>query len=491
MSKSLDPQFYKDFSSSLISDVAQNLLPKNSVRALLNMDADSKIVALTTRKGTGIIGSQLVASKSVLGLHHHNPAQGTGKLLASINDSGDANSDIFDVVAGTISNANDTASLQSHYLTYLGETLRLNGTDAPEAWDGSSWITTGGAFDLGDMPTGHKYAEEFLSRVYLAGKTSAPNRLEYSNVPTSGAIVWDSPVDYIDIEAEDNGGDIMGLSKVPNNLLIIKERSMQRWNFYNAFPDQLINIGTPASRSIVKGHGLTAFFSATSNDAVGFYITNGARPIPISHDRVRTIKSFVDAISAGNYSSIAGWGTDRIFGWSVGDVTVDGFTYTNAVLRWNRILDQWSVRTYPFKFTCFSPYTSSNSTKIVGGTDAGTIIELDKPGTYTDYNGQQINVMAATQFDKFNFNQLKEISNKAIIDCERLHSVTVEIINEKGESLMAQGQGKTALTIIKEMFWRHKLRGSKFSVIVRGSVGEGEGILHEIELPGIVVDLNY
>jgi len=352
----------------MVTNVAQNLLPPNSARRIVNMDADEQIGALTTRLGTGIVGSTLVSNKSILGIHNHTPAQGTSKLFASVNDSGDANSDIHDVIAGSISNANDTASLQTHFLTYLGETLRLNGTDAVKAWNGSSWITTGGAFDLGDMPSGHKYAEEFLSRVYLAGKTTEPNRIEFSNVPTSGAIVWDSPVDYIEVEAEDNGGNIMTLNKVPNNLIVVKERSLHRWNFYNAFPEQLIDIGTPSSRSVVRGHGLVAFFSASSDDSTGFYLTNGNRPMPISHDRVRSVKKIVDAISSSNYSSIAGWGTDRVFGWSVGDITLDGTTYENAVLRWNRVLDQWTLRTYPFKFTCFAPYTASNTTKIRNST---------------------------------------------------------------------------------------------------------------------------
>lgn len=490
MAEALPATFYKDYSSALISNVGQNLIPKNAVRQMNNYDCDRRIGSLSSRLGTDIVGASLVSNKSVLGVHHHNPSGGTGKLFATINDSGDANADIFDVDGSpSISLANDTASLYTSFLTYLGETLRLNGTDAPKAWNGSSWITTGGAFDLGDMPTGHKYAQEFLSRVYLWGKSG--NVLEYSDVPTSSAVVWNSPVDSIEIEAEDAGGEGTGLAKVPGNLLIFKERSLHRWNFYNAFPDQLVDIGSPSPRSIVQGHGLVAFFSASSDDATGFYLTNGTRPIPISHDRVRTIKDFVDAIDSANYTSIAGWGTDRVFGWSVGDITVDDFTYSNAVLRWNRILNQWTVRTYPFKFTCFAPYTASNTTKVVGGTDKGYLIQLDKPGTYTDYSGKPIQLMHSTHYDKFDYNQLKDISNKVLIDCEHLQKVTVEIISDTGKSLMAQGRGRTVLSAIKEMLWREKMKGHKFSVIVRGEVGGREAIFHEIELPSIVVDMNY
>jgi hypothetical protein len=491
MADALKPQFYKDYSSGLISNVGQNLLPKNASRIIVNMDADQQIGALTTRLGTGIVGDTLVAGKSILGVHHHNPAQGTGKLLAVINDATPTNADIWDVGADAISKADDTKDLKARFLTYLGETLRLNGTNTPTAWNGSSWITTGGAFDLGDMPTGHKYAVEFLSRVYVAGKTTEPNRVEYSGIPASGAVAWSSPVDFVDIEPEDNGGNIMALAKVPNYLVVLKERTMHRWNFYNAFPEQLIDIGTSSTESVVQGHGLVAFFSASSEDTTGFYITNGNRPIPISHDRVRNIKKWVDAIDPAMYDDIAGWGTDRVFGWSVGNVTVDGVTYSNAVLRWNRILDQWTVRTYPFRFTCFTPYTASSTTKVVGGTDLGYVVQLDKPATYTDYSAKPIPVTVATHFDKFNYNQLKTISSKAIIDCANLASVTVEIVTDTGEKMMAYGQGNKVLTLIKEMLWAKKLTGHKFSVIVRGEVAGAQGVLHEIELPSIVVSMNY
>ena len=486
----LGPQFYKDFSSGMVSNIAPNLMPKNAARLIVNMDADNVIGSLTTRLGTSIINAQIIDNKPVLGLHYHAPAGATGKLFAVLSDG--TNNDVYLATDATKSLQDDTKDLKTRFLTYLGETLRLNGTDNPKAWNGSSWITTGGAFDLTDMPTGHKYAEEFLSRVYLAGKTGEPNRVEYSDVPTSGAIVWNSPVDFIEFEAEDNGGNINALSKVPGYLLVFKERSMHRWNYYNAFPEQMIDIGTPSNESVVKGHGLVAFFSASSEDTTGFYITNGNRPVPISHDRVRNIKKWVDAILPANYANIAGSGTDRIFAWSVGDLTVDGDSYQNVVLRYNRILDQWTIREYPTQFRVFANYTSSNTTRIVGGDEDGCVLEIDKAATYTDYpSSTPISFTIATQYDKFNYNQKKFISEKAVIDCDKLRDVTVEVRNEKGEFTMGKGEGRNVVSVIKELFWRNKLQGNKFSVIVRGQVGAEQGVFHEIEIPDIEVVLNY
>ena len=59
MSAKPEPQFYKDFASGMITNVAQNLLPKNATRISMNFDADEQIGALTTRLGTALVGSVL------------------------------------------------------------------------------------------------------------------------------------------------------------------------------------------------------------------------------------------------------------------------------------------------------------------------------------------------------------------------------------------------------------------------------------------------
>src|SRR3990167_2141029 len=167
----LDPQFFKEFSSGQINNLNESIAPKNSVALGMNLEFDYEIGAAGSRLGTALL-RQINSGKTVLGLHY-DPVN--DKFLVAMNASNDATSVIYDAVSGSSSLAGDTASLKCRFLTYLGSTLRLNGTDAPKAWNGSSWITTGGDFDLANMPTWYKVAIEYLDRVYLLVNATAAN----------------------------------------------------------------------------------------------------------------------------------------------------------------------------------------------------------------------------------------------------------------------------------------------------------------------------
>lgn len=474
----------------MISNIAQNLVPKNAAEVVLNLDADEQFGALVTRLGTGLIGTAgLGAAGTILGLHQHvdSANSANNKLFAAVVHSGQ--NKIYDVIAGSASLSGDTSGLKTRFHTFLGETLRLNGTDAPKAFNSTTWITTGGAFDLGDMPTGYKYSTDFLDRVYMTGNSSNPSRVVYSGLSDGSAVAWAS--DYIDIDAKDDDGPNTALAKVPGYLLVFKERSLHRFNYYSAFPESLVQIGTLSQESVVMGHGLCAFFSPSAEDGKGFYVTNGNRPVAISHDRLKNIKKFVDAIASSYYDDVSGWATDRGYAWSVGSLTVDDYTYTNAVLRWNRILDQWVIRTYPTQFSVFAKYVSSSQTIVVGGDSTGTVLQLDKPATFTDYNGKVINWMLKTHPDKFDYNQLKTISERIVLDCKNMDSAVIDIINEAGKIVSYRAKGNKVMKVIRQFMSLDMVKGNKFSVVVRGTVDGAQGILHEIEIPNIELALSY
>lgn len=388
----MQPQEFKqvDMSGGMI-DASVILAPDNTVSLMLNADADTEVGSAVSRLGSSIVGTQLVASTNVLGLWQHIDVDtpSNNKLLATINASGGATSVIYNVESGLTEQTGLTASKKMRFLTYLGATLALNGADAERSYTSAGWITTGGAFDLANMPSSNKVnlCIEFLDRVYATGDIAALNRVYYSSTPTSGAISWTIGNGYVDIEAEDNGGAMTAVAKVPGYILFFKERSMHRWNFSSAFPESLIQVGTPSQESVIMGGGLCAFYSNSNEGAKGFYITDGGRPKCISQDTNRPIKKWVDAITSSNEANIAGWATDRYFCWSVGDLTVDGENYTNVVFKYNRILNQWTIRTYPNEFKIFAQYLSNSVNTIVGGADDGSVYRIDKSSTYFDSAG--------------------------------------------------------------------------------------------------------
>lgn len=484
-----------DFSGGVLANANVSLAPQNTVSMAVNMEFDYELGSAVSRLGTAQIGAQLVDAVTVLGLAQHVDQSDTtkNKLFATVNDGASpTNADIYDVSAGTVSLADDTKNLKTYFLNYGGDTLRLNGTDSAKAYNSTTWITTGGVFDLANIPSGYKYPKEFLSRVYLWGAAAAPYTLQYSDALTTGAVSWTtSGAGSIEIEPEDNGGEPTGLGKVPGYLLIFKRRSMHRWNYSSAFPETLVNIGAYSQESIVEGGGLCAFYSDSNEDAKGFYITNGDRPVCISQDNARPIKKFVDAISST--AVVAGFATDRYFGWSVGDLTVDGEVYNNVVLKYNRLMNQWSVRSYPTQFSVFAPYVVSGVHTIVGGDDDGNVIRIDKLGTYTDApSTTAIPWKLRQQHLTYGTNKIKTVSDKVVVRGKGIDGMSVKmIVDEKVLDPIAVS-GESKLNKILSWFGMgKKASGNTLAVEVSGSTTGAQAYVREIHPLKLTEEQNF
>ncbi len=482
----------RDFSAGQINSINENLRPRNSVDLAMNFNFDDELGSATTRLGTFIVGGQMVEGQSVLGIHQHTTPSASGdKLFSAINDVGGGSAVIYSE-DGMVQQTGLTANRKVRFLTYLGETLAVNGVNANRAYNGSAWITTGGAFDLGDMPTGNSLCAEFLDRVLLAGDTSQPDRLYYSAVQASGAVAFEG--DFVDIEPEDGGRGISALAKVPGYVLIFKKGSLHRFNFTTTFPESLVSIGTPSQECVISRAGICAFFSAPSRESAGFYVTNGGRPVPISHLTTKNIQKWVRAIPPDNYEDIAGWGDETHFFWSVGDITVDEQEYHNVVFRWSVNTGEWCIRTYPQRPTCGTSYLKSDgATVLVAGTDNGEVIEFDAPEVYTDYktvSGEpgivEIEYDLRTYRENFKFNQRKTISDRLVYDTlNGQGAVPYALVN--GEFVF----GESLRNDIGESRLPKNLVGNYFQFGLKGTVKGNRVVVKEIEVPNIVANLNY
>lgn len=486
----IQPQFYKNYDSGMVTNVNENVTPPGSVVKAINGQFDEELGSFVTRLGTLLIGTQVQSGKTCLGLHNFRDSDGSNHaLIAFFNNSGDTQSIGTKIGTGSITGLTaQTASKKHRMLTYLDSVLIVNGTDAPASYNGATVITTAGAFDLANIPFSEpSLCIEWLDRVYLAGDTANPDRIYYSSTPSGGAVSWTSGNGFIDLEPEDGAGNIKGFGKVPGFLLIFKERGMKRWNFDSAFPETLIDIGAPNQESIISKGGLCAFYSASNKDAKGFYITNGGRPQSISHDRARSIKKWVDAIPQSAEADIAGVGTSRAFMWSVGDLTVDGDTYKNVVFYYNFLLDQWSIRTYPTKFSFFSSYVDANSVNtIVGGDNDGNVIELDATDTFVDHSGQPIYYEILHQEEDFQYNQVKEISDSVVVNSENMEDAEIILKVNGKETHTGKVTGR-----VSELSLKQPVTGNLIQVGIRGRVKGARGVLKEIEIPNIDVKNTY
>lgn len=403
MAKSRQPASFRDFSRGTVRTVQSSICPINSFRLGLNLDSDVEIGSLVSRKGTNIVGSQAVASATCYGMGYFRDTVGSSHKLFGVFSDG-ANNDIYDMSTGAKSLEDDTKELKTRFCTYLDSIVRVNGTDACKAYNGSAWVTTGGVFDLANMPKG-TVVIEWKDRVYTAGVSTSPSILYYSGIadPDARTVSWTTGNGQIEIEQEDGGGAITALEKVPGYLLIFKERTLKRWNGSTTFPEDMIDVGAPSQEAVCRGKG--AVYIANQE---GLWATNGGYPVRIS----KPIQDLWDAIPAANISSIATHCDGKYVYVYVGDITLGDNSYSNIMFRYSIDSQSFDIFSYYNDFTVFTWYISSNEKVIVGGDKDGQAIQLNTGNTDYGSTVQPITWSLETQDLEFgDRGRIKEIDS--------------------------------------------------------------------------------
>lgn len=401
-----------------------------------------------------------------------SPSPGTAmgdKLFAVLSDG--TNNDIYDVITGSKSLEDDTKDLKTRFLTYLNSCLRLNGTDEAKAWNGTQWLTTGGAFDLDNLPTGAKYAIEFKDRVFVAGMGEAPDRMDGSGIanPSTRSVSWTSGNIFIIMEQEDGGGGITGLAKVPGYILAFKKRSLKRWDGSTTFPEDMINQGAPSQEAIAMAQGLC--FWVNEN---GAWVTEGGRPKKIS---TYTVDKIIASCSASDLQNVAS-GTDEehVF-WSFASVTMAGETYTNVVIKYNILQNTWDVRQYQTLHRVYTEYVdSAHDQFLILGDDDGTVRKLD---VGNDDDGTPIYYSLETHDWRFGFRMFQ----KAIA---RMGVITRNISN--GSLLWrnthnAEDWKPLATINSEETDVTKEIRGTCFNFKLHGYTTSGRATVESFEFP--------
>jgi hypothetical protein len=406
---------YRDFSKGTIRTVQPSLAPKNSYQLGLNLDSDKIIGALLSRLGTDRLGVQMVAGKPCLGLHQHFETAGT--VLFGVFSDG-TNNDIYLASSGAKSLQDDTKDLKTRFLTYLGATVRVNGTDACKSYTvGGGWIATAGAFDLANMPK-FKVLLEWKDRVYGAGVKNGI--LQYSSIAdsTTKTISWTATgstgAGQIEVEQEDNGGDIVALAKVPGYILIFKNRTMKRWDGASTYPEDLIKQGVYSQDCVCTAKEMALFINTK-----GVWATNGGYPIRIS----KPIQDFIDNIPGANWGNVYCWADDEYGYFSIGDITIGLDTFINVVLKYNIATESWEVRSYGNTFRIFSQYVDSNGiSQIAVGDIDGQILQLNTG--YTDFAANPLPITYSLESQDLELGQRALKKNVSVV-----HLLTENIAN--------------------------------------------------------------
>lgn len=235
-----------------------------------------------------------------------------------------------------------------------------------------------------------KHVELHYDRVWGAGDSSFPDRLYFSTAGVNGADPddWTAPIEegeanmhggYEDIPTWD-GGKIIGLKVVFNDLLVFKNR--QVFKIFGSYPGnytkvQLFNSnGAIADRSIVttpKG----ALFLNTD----GIYMYGGANVTLIS-DRIK------DIIKNLNQSAI-GSSTGIYFNGKYYLAVPEGNTYNSTILVYNLNTNVFSP---PIRGVNVNQFVEFNN-QLLYVTNNGTLCQLE---TGTNFDGTSISTYYET-----------------------------------------------------------------------------------------------
>ena len=354
----------------IVQGVDAMIVPKESVYMANNLVFDQILGAGVIRSGTALVGNQVGSGQKCLGYHQFTKTDGTNVSIAVFNNAGDTVAGIYYLNAGvwTLTAITTlTKDLPCVFLTFLNTVAVSNGTDAVlTSTNGSTWVTTGGNLDAANFP---KFTAmiEWQDRIY--GVTTNSNHVLYSGIQSGGILLWSGLTSgYIDIEPEDGGGSIVAFSKVPNYLVILKERSIKRWNGYSTFPDDVMGLGTFNRWSAVYGKSSCFFINKN-----GIYETNGGFPIY----RSRPVLDIINAIDPASYGSVSGFCDGRHLEFSIGTIVIDGITYTNSAVRYALETQQWEFRTYSHTPVQYGRYLTTNVDVNVFADTDGHVIQID------------------------------------------------------------------------------------------------------------------
>jgi hypothetical protein len=353
--------------------VDEVLSPQSSLELAINVHGD-RIGTLQGRSGTTLLGTQLVDNTPILGMGLYRNNAGTvygalakvGTVVKAYLGASWAN-----VRTGL------TATSKARFTNFVDYTFMVNGNanEAMQTWGGTGNFST---TDTTNAPKGD-FIDNYRSRIWVVDKST--DKAYYSDVvTTSNTITWPVAPQYIQISPAD-GENVTGIKRDARALLVFKQNHIYKIASINeADPDPSISKGTYSQESIVEAKNGIYYHHPS-----GFYkfVFDGEQ-----EEISRPIIDIIKAIPRANYENISGWADDDHIYWSIGDVTLNGVSYTNLVCRRTISTQIWTIYSYPTEIRSTVVYDNGTTLTQLLGDDDGNVLQFD---TGTTDNGSPIN----------------------------------------------------------------------------------------------------
>jgi hypothetical protein len=368
---------YTNFVEGAYTDVGIINVPTNAFANVSNVVTSYKLGTPMKRPGYVIKGAALEANKSITGLFNFRQTAATQKMLATVNDSGDADTQLFYSTGGAWT---EIAAAETAWATFEDAKVEMEnfisycffvGYDSTDSVFLPVATLTGTTFSTStnttDMPQA-KFIKRYRDRLYLVNCRSAgtnyPYRIYYSGVPSGATVAWDLTNNFLDVDFSE---ELTGMGENWDRAVFFTEYSAYMYN-QSEFKKSW-DVGCSNHRTI-KNSGAYMFWANRD----GVWASTGGRPENVAG----RIIDFVRASNPTNWFSEV---VDEEYHIYFGTVTVNGITYTNCAGILNVPTQTWRIHEYANNMTVFAKYYSAGQDHLWMGTTAGNVMGL---GKYTD-----------------------------------------------------------------------------------------------------------
>jgi len=344
------------------------LMAEDELKQAVNVDL-SKYGIIQKRAGYVQRGDTITSNKNILGLLQYYNSDETSQLIAGCNRDSDTNIQIsartqqnysWDVYKGAYPNTKFEGANFIDYLYIVGYSSTDDTFLPTLSWDGTDCLNTLTDSNLTNCPQG-----KFIVLVngYLLvinglddNGDRFTSRVWWANPPTTYplSLTWDNANNWWDFEPH-NGEEITGGIANFNRVIIFKNSSTHVFDPVGQDAKMISNsIGCDSHRSMQNVGNFTIFYNRK-----GVYATNGSDIQLISNP----VEKFIDAINQDNIFDVcAGAKDNKYYHLFIGDVTVDGESYTNTELVYDVLQNAWTVNELANKVTVYCNYVQPTIT---------------------------------------------------------------------------------------------------------------------------------
>lgn len=326
---------------------------KASLSLAYNVDIHTKVGALQARKGSRRLGNANASTSST--------TLGVGSLDSLLytspfgvwNESGSAILRYYDGTNWQLATGFPT-TITEYDFTQLGGRIFAVGASLMHESDTLGAFTSNLA--RGCVQLESKVVWTMGSRVFTSQITGKPGYVLFSSIwndAVASKITWntnDTTGDYLVVNPDDGAGEVMGGLFAGNTYMIFKERAtyMYRKAQSGVEPDLYIPVGVANKDAYAECQGYAWIYSApilksSGQESGGFYMTNGSS----IKDMGWAIQDILDAVSdTSKVRVIADEYNVKLY---LGDVAIDGVTYSSVVMSYNVLNEMWEgPHSYPY-----------------------------------------------------------------------------------------------------------------------------------------------